>query len=620
MEDVGLANSSEGVLCTPTVEKESLQGSGPTQNISQSGPSLNSTLHISPVKCISSELPPASTVGVDTAAYSNSSTPPCQKQLPTSGVTDYSNTEVFGYNQSSQHYYDDGYNYGNHNQYPNNPYKDTPQETYPNTGQYSQHPDEYYNDTQHRSYPYDADVSQNPTAGYNVDQHKPTNDKHMDGSIPTMASGHHVSHVTPAQPYTDPPPNAPQRKDWDDYTGQQQSDYRMGEGSYNEYPRSCYPETQPYSQSKGGYDYEQSQYYEKRNCPDTNYYKWNDGHYSETASSPSSYNRYAGYSPNSQTRHDLYTNDASSSSHHSRYYRPPRARTSHTSGPRHHRGSGLYQGDSYSSQCSDHSTPYTDHSQPSSHSFNSDRQHAQQYSPRSRDKVVGKEYYESREDTRRKKTEDSGMLDRREDSESSKHCTTKSSVSSGSFMQKRAAILKQAEDHKQGKPSKGPPIIQPHHVSDPDSTKDKKSDKATNAEALFPKRSLENFKIPKRKSATASPIKKTTSIPALGLTNQNEPKQEPIKATLSSPLLDESRIVKAEKKKTKSPNRISTTSKEKVLSVNVPSTTSIVLPTVLSSINSSTLRAIAAAIQKTLDEVSITQMFNPVTLLINCIQ
>ena len=94
----------------------------------------------------------------------------------------------------------------------------------------------------------------------------------------------------------------------------------------------------------------------------------------------------------------------------------------------------------------------------------------------------------------------------------------KESNSSDDFVQRRSAILKRAQVHHGGKHSKasrGPQIVQPHRLSDSSDTK--KGDKSE-----FPKRNLDSFKIPKKKStiSASSPIKQSVPIPALNVKEQ----------------------------------------------------------------------------------------------------
>ena len=112
----------------------------------------------------------------------------------------------------------------------------------------------------------------------------------------------------------------------------------------------------------------------------------------------------------------------------------------------------------------------------------------------------------------------------------------KESNSSDDFVQRRSAILKRAQVHdgsKHTKASRGPQIVQPHRLSD--SSDAKKGDKSKQSE--FPKRKLDSFKIPKKKSviSASSPIKQSVPIPALGVKEQEKIEHIKFSQTLCKP-------------------------------------------------------------------------------------
>ena len=531
---------------------------------------------------------------------------------------------------------DQGYSYeltgtNSQGQHPGSYYKNEPQESSTtNSSPYSQPTGEYRNDTNYQSYPYN-------TEGYNqssVEQAPPPTQQPTESSNLQVASQHDPPQE--ARPNDEPGSSAqPRRSEWDGYEGEQSGYSSRGyqQDSYGDYSNQYnnYSQERPsYNHPKDNYDYKDQQYYDQSSSYQGSYvggsnYQhsnqqpgdsrdgrndgWGRERFSEPVYNQEQHGRYADYNQDQRSYQQPYnTSNPSSSYQTPRYSNYSQGRTMPATGSRGgyppDRGSGYYQDNPYSSDYSDHSTGYPqDSSEPQDYPVNYDGQYSQDRPP----------VRHTEQDPRR--MNDPRVLNSNYDGQSTRHYTSSANYSGGgsTFLQKRAAMLKRAEGTRhfqRGKSSKGPQIIQPHRVSDADPIKDKKIDKVKNVEASFPKRTLEKFKIPKRKSATiSSPVKTPTPIPALDLPErvQEVTKQEVNR--LPTPTVEEPTTSSKTKKKSQAKSSTAATAGKSVDSavkvpVKVASTKSNTFPTVLSSLDSSTLLALAATIQKTLDQVS----------------
>lgn len=596
---------------------------------------------------------------VETGTY-----PQAPSEYPTSRSETYpNNSYMYSANQGNEQYYkDQGHSYemtgsNSQGQHSGGYYKSGPQDgNTPNTSQYSETTGDYRNDTRYQSYTYNTEGYSQRPVDQATDQRHPVNQatdqrhpvdqaidqRHPENSNSQVASQSDPSQVTrPNEPYnSERVSNVQQRSDWDTdgYRGQQadynthsyQQDSYSSEYSkqYNDYSQ----EKPSYNQPKDNYGYKDPQYYgqpssyqgsyaNESNYQHSRYYDeqrgdWRDGRdgdwgrerYSEPVYKHEQRGKYADFDQDSHSYQQPYNTSSPSAYEAPIYSHYPQGRSMPATGPRgdspQHRGSGYYQGSPYSSY---YSTGYGNHPQGPSERQNYPSNYDRQYGPEHPlASHTGQPPHLDPRTGRMMKVPRMGY-----DAKSAKHYTSsaKYSGAGSTFIQKRAAMLKQAEGIKhfqRGKASKGPQIIQPHRVSDSDPNKDKKGDKVKITEASFPKRSLEKFKIPKRKSAAiSSPVKKTTHvIPALDLPKpvQDLPKQE-VKVLPTPPIEEPTTSVKAKKKNQGQAKVPVAAAGENVDSVVTPPKSK-TIPTVLSTLDSSTLLALAATIQKTLDQVS----------------